>query len=149
MMSVFCDLSKAFDVIDHKILLAKLEYYGLRGIVKKWLADYLSNRTQFVEFESYESNRRNIECGVPQGSILGPLLYLIYVNDIPRAANADILSFADDTSLLLSNPDIEQLYVTANTEVNQLYKWFCCQQIVFKCQQNKIYHIPIKPSKIQ
>ena len=112
MMSVFCDLSNACDVIDHTILLAKLEYHGFRGIVKKWLADYLSNRTQFVEFESYKSNTRNIECGVPQGSILAPLLYLIYVNDIPRAANADILSFADDTSLLLSNPDIEQLYIT-------------------------------------
>ena len=113
MMSVFCDISIAFDVIDHKILLAKLEYYGFRAIVKKWLADYLSNRTQFVEFESYISNTRNIECRVPQGSILGPLLYLIYINDIPRAANADTLSFADDTSLLLSNPDIEQLYITA------------------------------------
>ena len=68
MMSV----SKVFDVIDHTILLAKLEYYGFRGIVKKWLADYLSNRTQFVEFESYKSNTHTIECGVPQGSILGP-----------------------------------------------------------------------------
>ena len=133
-MSVFCDLSKAFNVIDHKILFAKLEYYGFRGIVKKWLADYLSNRTQFVEFESYKSNRRNIECGVPQGSILGPLLYLIYVNDIPRAANADILSFADDTSLLLSNPDIEQLYVTANTE---LYKWFCANTLSLNASKTK------------
>ena len=91
MMSVFRDLSKAFDVIDHKIMFAKLEYYRFRGIVKKILSDYLSNRIQFVEFENYKSNTRNIECGVPQGSILGPLLYLIYVNDIPRAANAAML----------------------------------------------------------
>ena len=109
MMSVFCDLSKAFDVIDHKILLSKLEYYGFRGIVKQWLADYLSNRTQFVEFESYESNIRNIECGVPQGSILGPLLYLIYVNDIPRAARGGrrspaVACWASDHWVASSNP---------------------------------------------
>ena len=77
MMSVFCDLSKVFDVIDHKIMLAKLEYYGFREIVKKILSHYLSNRIQFVEFENYKSNTRNIECGVPQGSILGPLIYLM------------------------------------------------------------------------
>ena len=91
MMSVFRDLSKAFGVIDHNIMFAKVEYYRFRGIVKKIVSDYLSNRIQFVEFENYKSNTRNIECGVPQGSILGPLLYLIYVNDIPRAANAAML----------------------------------------------------------
>jgi hypothetical protein len=88
-------------VINHKILLHKLRSYGIRGIANKWFENYLFDRSQFVEFESNTSMKRNISCGVPQGSILGPLLYLIYVNDIDKACNSKILSFADDTTMLV------------------------------------------------
>ena len=95
-LSIFCDLSKAFDVIDHSILLKKLHFYGLRGIVNDWFRNYLTGRKQYVEIENTKSDTWQIECGVPQGSILGPLLYLIYVNDISMSTNEKILSFADD-----------------------------------------------------
>ena len=71
-IGVFMDLSKAFDTIDHKILIYKLKHYGIRGIALSWFIDYLSNREQYVDFDSCSSNRLNIKCGVPQGSILGP-----------------------------------------------------------------------------
>ena len=98
-LAVFCDLSKAFDVINHRILLHKLNNCGIRGIVNTWFENYLFERTQFVEFGGERSSTQNIQCGVPQGSILGPLLYLIYVNDICNSCNSKILSFADDTTV--------------------------------------------------
>ena len=93
-----CDLSKAFDVIDHKILLRKLNTYGIRGTANEWLRSYLSNRVQFVNFDENILSTIPIKVGVPQGSILGPLLYLIYVNDIGNSCDGNILSFADDTT---------------------------------------------------
>ncbi len=81
-LAIFCDLSKAFDVINHEILLHKLNRYGIRGIVNQWFQNYLNDRKQFVEIQKTQSSLLDIMCGVPQGSILGPLLYLLYVNDI-------------------------------------------------------------------
>ena len=124
-LAIFCDLSKAFDVINHDILLRKLNNYGIRGIANTWLRSYLSGRQQYVEFESHKSSYTDIECGVPQGSILGPLLYLIYVNDISNSCDANILSFADDTTIFLSHSNLDQLFIKANFEINKLYEWFC------------------------
>ena len=128
-MSIFCDLSKAFDVINHDILLKKLNFWGIRGSANKWFLNYLSGRKQYVEIENTKSGYQNIICGVPQGSILGPLLYLIYVNDISKSTNGHILSFADDTSLYVSDSDPDDLFNKANSMFASLFDWFCANRL--------------------
>ena len=83
---MYLDLSKAFDTIDHDILLHKLDYYGFRGIVLDWFRDYLSNRNLYVSYNNNKSDLKTILCGVPQGSILGPLLFILYINDITNTS---------------------------------------------------------------
>lgn len=136
-LTVLFDLSKAFDVIDTNILIRKLDHYGIRGIVKEWLISYLTNRTQYVEFENTKSSVCNVNCGVPQGSILGPLLYLIYVNDIANASNDMLLSFADDTTLIVNHNNINTLFVNANIEVQNLYNWFCANRLSLNANKTK------------
>lgn len=100
-VSIFMDLSKAFDTLDHSILLSKLKFYGITGTALEWFTSYLSNRKQYVEIEGVCSTQEIIQTGVPQGSILGPILFLIYINDIHNASDAfNYILFADDTNLI-------------------------------------------------
>ena len=145
-MSILCDLSKAFDVISHPILLYKLNYYGIRGTVLQWFDNYLSGRSQFVSIENNKSDIQPISCGVPQGSILGPLLYLVYVNDINMSTNNTILSFADDTSILLSNCDINLLFHNANNAIADVFNWFCANKLSLNPQKTK-YMVIRSPHK--
>jgi len=129
-IGIFVDLSKAFDTINHNILFAKLEHYGFRGLVLKWFVDYLTNRKQYVIFNHGTSSLLDIVCGVPQGSILGPLLFIIYVNDIINCSETlSFILFADDTNLFYSTKDVHDLMNTVNSELSKLYNWFCSNKL--------------------
>ena len=124
-MGIFLDLSKAFDTIDHNILLYKLEHYGFRGIVLDWFKNYLYERKQFVMYNLCESDDKFITCGVPQGSILGPLLFILYVNDITKTSNVlEFILFADDTTILYSHPNINRQKHFINNELREVSNWF-------------------------
>lgn len=124
-VGVFIDLSKAFDTLNHNILLEKLEHYGVRGVASKLLQNYLKNRYQYVSLNGTSSTMREILCGVPQGSILGPLLFLVYINDIINCSNIlQFILFADDTNLFHSDPNIWDLMKSLNEELMLLSNWF-------------------------
>ena len=118
-------MSKAFDTIDHEILLHKLNNYGIRGIPLQLIKSYLSNRYQLTSVNSYEFDPSCIISGVPQGSILGPLLFLIYVNDIPNSSKLlNFILFADDTNIVYSHKDKHLLFNILNIELVKVSNWF-------------------------
>ncbi len=127
---IFLDLSKAFDTIDHKILLSKLEFYGIRGVANTWFENYLSNRYQFVNFKNMLSSTSHIKCGVLQGSILGPLLFILYINDIIKSSSdLNFILFADDTSSLCSDKDPEILNRKLYNEIIKVQNWLIANTI--------------------
>ena len=124
-VGIFLDLSKAFDVINHDILLYKLEHYGFRGVALDWFKSYLSNRKQFVRYQMHDSNHKMNNSGVPQGSMLGPLLFILYINDIVNTTSLlELILFADDTTLLFSHQDIVSQNDIINNELQEICNWF-------------------------
>ena len=127
---VFVDLQKAFDTVDHKILLSKLDHYGIRGIANCWFKSYLSNRSQFVSIGNFKSVLRLIKHGVPQGSVLGPLLFLLYINDLHLAIKfSETFHFADDTHLLHFSNTVESLCLRVNADLRYLTSWLNANKI--------------------
>ena len=121
---VFIDLKKAFDTIDHEIILRKLSYFGADQATAKWFQSYLSNRTQRCNVNGNLSSASTVTCGVPQGSILGPLLFLMYINDLPNCLRvAAPRMFADDTSITLSAKTVADLKLAVTSELNNLTCW--------------------------
>ena len=133
-IGVFIDLQKAFDTVDHEILLEKLHHYGIRGTANNWFRSYLSNRQQFVTINGQNSTLKQMRHGVPQGSVLGPLLFLIYINDLHKAIKySKTRHFADDTNLLLGNTSMKQL----KTQLNKDLKTLNASVLFFVIQTNQ------------
>jgi len=124
-LGVFFDLAKAFDTVNHNILLKKLNNYGIRGVQLEWFASYLANRSQMVYCNGAYSIMRTVRFGVPQGSNLGPILFLIFINDLPSASQLMyFVLFADDTNVFYSNSSLTSLYQIVNTELIKIANWF-------------------------
>ena len=153
-IAIFLDLSKAFDTLDHQILLSKLKYYGVRGSALNWFSSYLTDRSQYVSFDGVDSKMYPLSTGVPQGSVLGPLLFLIYMNDVSEASDKfHSILFADDTTLteplctfdLLATRnkfDKKNLSDNINLELQKIYDWLCVNKLSLNIGKTKfmIFH---------
>ena len=140
-LAIFMDLSKAFDTLDHNILLSKLSFYGINGTALSWFKSYLSDRTQYVEIQSKKSTMLPITTGVPQGSILGPLLFLIYINDIPSSSDAfNFILYADDTTMF-STMDFSMSNLNCNDHINveleKVWKWLTINKLSLNVDKTK------------
>ena len=140
-IGIFMDLSKAFDTLNHDILLYKLKTYGIRGTALSWFKDYLSNRQQFTSYNGVNSDFLTVKCGVPQGSILGPLLFLLYINDISEASNRlSYILFADDTNIFFSHRKLDVLANTLNRELPKVSSWFKCNKLSLNINKTNFIH---------
>ena len=123
-IGIFLDFSKAFDTVDHEIILMKLEYYGIRGVPLQWLTNYIQGRQQFVTFNGVKSEKSVTKCGVPQGSILGPLLFLIYIDDLASVLDSSLpILFADDTNLFEIGNNFQEMSKKKPTELENIVDW--------------------------
>ena len=145
---VFIDLKKAFDTVDHNILLDKLNHYGFRGIINDWFSSYLNNRMQSTQIGPYISNKANVSYGIPQGSVLGPLLFLLYVNDIHQCSNKlKFYLFADYTNILYADKNLKSLENIVNIELQNLHEWLTLNTtktnfVIFHPYQKKVTYQP-------
>ena len=148
-LGVFLDLSKAFDTVDHDIPLMKLYKYGIRGVAYDWIKSYLEERKQYVSFNKHDSSTMDIKCGVPQGSILGPLQFLIYANDLSNVSSIiSILLFADDINVFVTGKNLSTLFTTMNSELVRLSEWMPTKSLSMWKRPSICYFAPKKPSVI-
>ena len=129
-LAIFIDFSKCFDTINRYILLRKLEAYGIRGLPLRLFASYLTDRHQAVRVNGTTSELKRIDTGIPQGSVLGPILYLIYVNELPTISNLfSLCLFADDTTMIFKNSNPNDLVRTCNVGMEVFYSWCCANRL--------------------
>ena len=151
--AIFCDISKAFDRVWHKGLLFKLKSAGVTGSLLTWFSDYLNDRKQRVVLPGASSSWTSVKAGVPQGSILGPLLFLLYINDIVEDINSSIRRFADDTSLYIIVDNPFQAAEQLNSDLQKIYHWAAkwlvtfnpgkSESILLSRKHNKPFHPPV------
>lgn len=156
-VALFLDMSKAFDCVKHSILLKKISDYGIRGKANSWLTSYLENRKQCTEISRIENNEKltvqsdykQIKNGVPQGSILGPLLFLLYINDLPDVTKNDCFLFADDCTILFKNKNIDILKSDIHNTLTDIYNWMNNNNLRINIGKTKAIHFhTYKASKI-
>ena len=147
---IFIDLRKAFDTVNHEILLSKLDHYGIRGTALLWFKSYLSNRKQYVFHNGESSKLQFINYGVPQGSVLGPLLFLLYINDLPNISNTlQFYLFADDTNIYYEADNLKKLETTINKELKKLHTWLIVNRLSLNINKTNfvVFHPYNKPPK--
>ena len=138
--SLFLDFRKAFDCVNHEILLSKLITCGVRGMALDWFRSYLTNREQYISINNVDSNPRVIQCGVPQGSILGPLLFLIFINAITKCSNQFIyILYADDSTFSTCVPgdNVMDSAKLINSELKCLDRWLKSNKISINADETK------------
>ena len=148
MIGVFLDLKKAFYIVNHTILIRKMYAYGIRGNILKWFESYLADRSQYVTYDGIKSNTSFLNCGVPQGSILGPLLFIIFINDIFNVSELLFtVLYADDACFLLGGKNLENLITCLNNELKNITTWLKSNKLTLNV--NKTHYMIFHRARIK
>ena len=142
----FLDLRKAFDTVNHELLIIKLEHYGFRGQCSEYLRSYFDNRNQYVHVNDYDSSYRSVSCGVPQGSILSLLCFSLYINDMPLAVKVEVVLFADDAAFIITCQTLAGLYQRITELFSDLFSYLNMNRLVPNSRKSKLMMFKSRPT---